>query len=397
MKSCLVKLCRIATSRTLVVWLIVAILGIALLGNIISQTPLPPGGTYSGVYPSLVIKIISFLKLNDIYSSYPFYIIIILLVFNLLYCMSGRVRFLFEDSAESGRFFSRTGLGLMGSLLFHLSIVVVIAGVVYDVSTRMKGKLIITQGQEVTESHDSYIHVDEAPLFLEKHSFFKMILKDVSIEFKNGVVVDMMAKMGIVDRNISRDYAVRVNQPLQYRSTMLVMQKYGFAPLVTLVNPEGTKDVDVYLSLAPRETRGSVEDFFKVPGTDMVLTIRLYPDAEIKDNIMIRTLTPELRAPKLVVQFDRHIDGGKIKERLFKGIINPGETVEFKGYKLRVGDIRYWVQFDVTREPGKKIVYTGFWMGVAGISLRLFLIFFQPIKDEENEVCEKIEKEKVVL
>lgn len=400
MKSFFVKFNKLASSSRLAVCLIGALLCIALVGSFIPQTSeLFQNAHHSGGYAPIVLKTISLLKLNSVFSSWPFFIAIALLFINISFCMGKRVKAVFEDSAAAGRFFTRAGLPLTGSMLFHLGLLIVLTGALYDHSTRMKGALFITQGQEIEEKHGSYVSVEEAPFFLENHSNIKMALKDVSFEYIKGVMVEMKAGLGITDGAFSKDYTLRVNEPLKHGDIMVIMQKFGFAPLVTLTGKDGKTLVNTYLSLAPAGD-GAVEDEFELPGTDLILAIKLYPDPEVKDG-KIRSRTMELRAPQIRIQMDKRIKpGGRIKQALYRGFMKPGETRQFKGYRLSAGDIRYWIQFDVEKEPGKKIVYAGYWIGLAGITLRLLLIFLRPIEDggdaAGNEVAAEAEKEKAV-
>lgn len=390
MKIILLNLSRFAESKRLTIWLIVILIILTLVGNIVPQAPLPSADSPAAENFSLItLRIVDFLKLNNVFYAYPFFMVLTLLFFNLTFCMFGRGKAVFEDSVTAGRFFrTSAGLKFIGSIIFHISLLLIMTGALYDAATRMRGGLVITQGQMVDESHESYVGIDEAPFFLENHSFFKIELKDVDFKFDKGVMLDSNAVLGITDGDFSGDFVIKVNQPLLYKGTMFVMQQYGFAPLLKLTDAEGKQVVNAYLNLAAPEMGGTVEDSFHLPQTDMELTIKLFPDAEIEDG-MIRTLSQELHAPKLIVQLDRLIEDGKIKELLHKGAIEPGENVTFQGYTLHIGDIRYWVQFDVLKEPGKKIVYTGFWLGLAGLSVRLFLIFMKPVND--NELVEKNE------
>lgn len=374
---------KFATSRRLAVWLIGILLGITLLGAIIPQDSMPAPPISGGHHP--VANVFRFLKLNDVFNSYPFFGLLVLLLLNLSFCMSRRVKSIFEDSEVAGRFFSKAGLPLTGSLIFHLSMIIVVSGAVYDMCTKMRGGLIVTEGQEVVENHMSYVHVDEAPLFLENHSFFKLKLKSFDIKFERGIITDTRAIVELADEDFSREYDVRVNKPLRYQGSMLVLQQYGFSPLVTITGPDGQKIVEGYLNLASSDKGIIVEDSLEVPGTDLILKIKLFPDAVMYKG-QIRTKSQELKAPKFVVQFDKQLKKSSgLKYRMYKGVVEPGQSVKFKGYRLSIGDIRHWVQFDVTREPGKKIVYAGYWIGLAGISLRLLLIFMKPVEDKEGD------------
>lgn len=395
MKIILMNFTRFAKSKRLALWLIGILIGFNLIGNFIPQAPLPPPDSpHAQSVSPLLFWFIDAFKLNNIFYSFPFFIVVAMLFINLVFCMAGRMRIIFEDSETTGRFFKTSpGLQFIGSIVFHVSLALIMTGSLYDAATRMRGGLVITQGQVVKESHNSYVDVDEAPFFLENHSFFKIQLKDVDFKFDKGVMLDSKAVLRISDGDFDKDFTIRVNQPLQYMETMFVMQQYGFAPLIKITGPDGKQIVNVYLNLAAPEMGEAVEDSFELPNTDFELTIKLFPDAEVKDG-MIRTLSQDLRAPVIIAQLDRLVEDGKIKELLHKGPVRPGETVEFQGYTLSIGDIRYWVQFDVTKEPGKKVVYIGFWLGLAGLSLRLFITFLKPVADDESD--ETNENEKVV-
>lgn len=395
MRSFFLKFNKLAASKELAVWLIISVAGVAILGNIIPQTgAMPPGADAVGGSGSLFESIVKLLKLNDIYVSYPFLAIIILLFVNLSFCMAKRLKLVFDDTQAAERIFSIAGLPLIGSLIFHVSMMMIMVAGVYDISSRMRGGMVITEGQQVQESHESYIYVDEAPFFLENHSFFNIALKDVHMNIEKGYILDTVAVLNISDGDFSRDYDVRINHPAQYKNTMFVMQLYGFAPLIRMKDPDGNQVMNVFLNLATPDEGDVVEDSFKLPGTDLEMSIKLYPDAEEKGG-RLTNLSSELKNPVFVVQLDKKIEEGKIKQQLYKGIMKPGETAGFEGYELNIGDdIRYWFQFDVTKEPGKKIIYAGFWLGLAGISIRLFPTFLRPIKDDEE--AEDTENEKVV-
>ena len=56
-------------------------------------------------------------------------------------------------------------------------------------------------------------------------------------------------------------------------------------------------------------------------------------------------------------------------------MVRPGQVVEFGNFKLKISDIKYWVEFLIVREYGKYPLTVGFIFAAVGLVMRL--IFYQ--------------------
>ena len=104
----------------------------------------------------------------------------------------------------------------------------------------------------------------------------------------------------------------------------------------------------VRVAAARHEGEEVHSDFLELPGQ---LTLRL----EIHE--------PESPAPL------RWVSAARTDSVLFEGYVAEGDTVQAGDLRLAVPRMRRWTFVEVRRNPGLMLVFTGFWVALAGLTL----------------------------
>ena len=116
------------------------------------------------------------LHLDRIYYSWYFQATLALLAVNLT---AGNVRqFRQVHRSRQGLLRARH----LGSMVFHFSLLVVIAGVLLNGATRFSGRLVLTEGQEVPDAPGAYEHVAAGPLAAGADHRFSLKLEAINLE-----------------------------------------------------------------------------------------------------------------------------------------------------------------------------------------------------------------------
>lgn len=258
--------------------------------------------------------------------------------------------------AEKGRF------GVWGSLLFHFSFLIILVGVLVSLGTRVKGRMAITEGQTFTERARDYLVLKRGLLSTYKHSGFQVKLEEFRVETK-GKATEYFSDVTVKEdgRTITQK-TIGSNNPLVYKGLTFLPDIHGFSPLLVLKDKNGTSLLEAYIIFTTHFSKGKVkyEDFINVPGSDIVIEGKIYPDA-IKNGQSLRSKSGIPRNPAI----DLIVYEGE--QRIFTGPAMLGQTVDFDGFSLTFADLRYWSSFWVIKDEGVPIIFVGCWLGIIGL------------------------------
>jgi cytochrome c biogenesis protein len=407
-------------SRTLALILLSVVTGAVVLASVIPQRAAFAPADYEvwrGVHP-LLAWVSETLLINQVYSTWWFLVAVSLLLLNTLACSVSRIgqqlgrasrRWTPLDEGELTRFknwaarhspwgvqkvlpaagetlrrrdfgvashsagyqanlFAEKGkISEWGSIVFHLSFLVILLGLIYSGVTRHVGLMIIAEGQTVTDQSQDYLKLGRRPLLGAEHGGFQVRLERFEPTYYQGRTgVDYAAELTVLEggRPVKRQ-VVRVNEPLTYKGASFLLVRYGFAPRFVLTDAEGKEVFDGFVNLVVL-TEGA-EDFFDIPGTGLRVRVRLYPDMAVEEGQMrSRSLQPINPVAHLVVSDEART--------LFEGAVPLGDAAHWGEVSLSFSELRYWSQYHVAKDPGKGIIYGGFWLGVAGIAARYLFV-----------------------
>lgn len=335
--------------------LLALVAGVSVLGVLVGQGL--PADAYVARYGHAVGTFLVISGIADIFRTPYFGVLLELLALSIIVCSLGRIRRLFR-APERGLAASA------GSLLSHLSIVVILAGGLLSAVTgfRYAPPIYLAAGESLTVSEGGFtVRVDAA-----------------RTEFSgSGVVSEYVSDVTVLEGGRElRSERVEVNRPLVHRG--IGVYQYEMLPSATSVRevvigvlPSGAEG-----RTAPAEWRGPIGREIAVAGTDLSLKVLEFLGDFTYD---IENRTAALKSvrhanPAVLVQVTRA--GRVIGERwLFPALRgHPDDDIP---YRLALLDYapdfeNGLTRFEISRQPGTHLLYAGF----AALSLGLCLIFW---------------------
>ncbi len=268
--------------------------------------------------------------------------------------------------------FEKGFLGIWGSVVIHLGLIIVILGGFISTGFKMTGYMTLMEGEVRRDIGADYEVISEAPFFkiighrgygiglkqqqrvLNQEGKVDYIISDITLFKENDPIVEKPVERG---------------KPLVYQGMGLYEKNAGFVPLVTITDSGGK---EIYKGFLFMETTHAFSESiyqrkdFSVPGTSFVLNIRFYPDILIKDN-KISTRKSSLGNPGLEVTVTQN------GQKLAQGVIKRGEKVSFAGNSLSFDEVRHWTGLEIVYDPGAGILFAGFW--ITGLGLIWFYLW----------------------
>lgn len=148
-------------------------------------------------------------------------------------------RRLFRVSGPNGRPALAADKGLareLGSLLFHWSFFLLLVGIVWGKGTGFSGRAVIVEGQTWVEAHANYDgSIREGRFFGEDHSGARIRVNDFQVTYRaTGQPRDFVTRATIseADGSGTRDVEIRVNEPAEIDGVRYYQFGYGWAPVV---------------------------------------------------------------------------------------------------------------------------------------------------------------------
>ncbi|MFC2072907.1 cytochrome c biogenesis protein ResB [Chloroflexota bacterium] len=255
-----------------------------------------------------------------------------------------------RSGVESHLFGEKGKLGEWGSIVFHLSFLVILLGILYSGVTRYVGSIVITEGQTVTEQHQEG---------------FQIRLDKFQATYHEGRTgTDYVAHLTVLDEGyVVKKEQVRVNQPLTYQGTTFLLERYGFSPRFVLRDAAGEELFNSFVNL--RMLPLDSEDSFTIPETEFVVWVKFYPDMIMDEGKMTTdSLLPNNPVMSLIVSSD--------EKTLFTGPLALDDSAKFENVSLSFVDLRYWTQYRVVKDAGQALIFSGFWLSVTGLVVRYF-------------------------
>jgi cytochrome c biogenesis protein len=148
-------------------------------------------------------------------------------------------RRLFRVNGPNGRPAIAADKGLareLGSLLFHWSFFLLLIGIVWGKGTGFTGRAVIVEGQRWVEAHANYDGtLREGRFFGEDHSGAHVLVRDFQVTYRpTGQPEDFVTRATIsqADGSEARDVEIRVNEPAEFDGVRYYQFGYGWAPVV---------------------------------------------------------------------------------------------------------------------------------------------------------------------
>lgn len=300
-----------------------------------------------------------------IFGTLWFNCILVLLVINVACCFFGRI------------WRRRVTLISFGMILFHLSFVAILGGIVYNSLFYFRGNIRLTEG-EVLPSGDplSYDTIDKGMFFnfsrlqgntslVKMHAGYKVSGDDKRAAYEIAVGEGMAKKQGII----------YITHKLTHNGVDYFNDKEGYSVLLTLSDKLGQvlygghfplqsikqKDTSYQYATGYKDgdtVKQSAVAFPAPPEKPLGALQVLYHPSKLKERGGDVRLQLYALDEKGAPNYEKMIVDGKI---------TIGESLPVGENLLSAQEVRYWVGMTVRYEPGKPTVLSSLWVGLAGM------------------------------
>jgi hypothetical protein len=303
-----------------------------------------------------------------IFTTLWFNGLLILLVVNVACCFFGRI------------WRRRVTLVSFGMILFHVSFVAVFLGIVYNSLFFFRGVIRLTEG-EVLKSDDpqSYDVFETGRFFtfsrirgetslIKMHRDYKVQGDDKRAAYEIAVGEGTNRKQGIVyiTHKLTHNGFDYFNDREGYSLLLVLADRQGRELYGAHIPLQSIKQGEAYLYSTGHQADGKVIKSpiqFPAPTEIMLFGLQVeYIPSKLKDR--------DGEARFMIYPLD--LKGNPLLEKpLAEGKRAIGQPFTIGEYILTAKEVRYWVGMTVRHEPGKPIVLTSLWVGLAGMIITL--------------------------
>lgn len=294
--------------------------------------------------------VIENLGLNRLYYTPTFFVVVALLGLSLLWGNVKRFRLVYQSKSRLFR------LRYLGSIIFHLSLLVIIASIILNFLYKYEGVMALTEGQQATDRPSEYFREFIGPLYKGEYENFALKLDTLRR------MPDTTDPGGVAAITLSptsgelRTGRISVNHPYEWRDIEFhIGQEVGYSPEIHLMDQSDSTVFRAFMRVAivPEENRDVNRDFVFIPEQDLRLDVEVIASGEGGQ----------------IFQFP--ISAHREDELLYEGILTIDDTAEFAGLKLILPRIRNWCYIGVVKSPYLGLVFFGFWTALSGMALGL--------------------------
>ncbi len=274
-------------------------------------------------------------------------------------------RWRLEEINKNGavRYSGRKGsYGFWGSVVFHLSLLILLLGIIASSIGRFDAEMILAEGQTTAFAEEAMLRVNRKSLLSPSLSGTSITLRKFTADFEEDKYpVDYAAYLLLGATAVAREELVRVNHPLTVGRHQVFLHRYGFAPRFHVQDERGMVLLDSFINLII--SRPEQTDHFDLPHQGLRIETQLFPDYHLNGETAI-SRSPSPKNPVMRVRV--LADGTLIGEK----DLPVGQMADFGKYRLTFGELRYWAWFGVVHDPGYGFMIIGFIACVTGLALR---------------------------
>jgi hypothetical protein len=294
--------------------------------------------------------VVRILHLDRIFYSPLFIVSLGLLSLNLL---AGNIRRFRTVLKFEGTLYKARHLG---SIIFHLALLTVIAGVILHSLHRFDGAFGITEGQRVLDEERSYYWINKGALCKDPSGQFTLTLESLDREFpvKDATTEAAVIRVEPLAGGDAHEGLVRINNPVRWRGYEFHYGALtGFSPEVLVMAPDGEVLFRRFVRLKVRKSEGELVHADYVELSNLGLKVEVHVDQGV--------LTGDPPRRRVLVS--------RADSTLYSGEIAAGDTVIAGDFRVAVPRVRNWCYLHAVRNPWLWLVFSGFWAALAGLTI----------------------------
>jgi len=366
---------------------------LAIVGTLVPQLPQNPTGVMGYVLRHPVTAPwFARLGLFDIFSSWPFIIVAVLMYTSIGASMFIRVPAAWRRAVDPAQR-NRGLFAEVASIIFHGSFFILLVGVLFGKAAGFLGNVAIVEGDSFTEARANYDNLSEG-ILATQHADFQVTVDKFSASYwPSGAPRDFTSRVRIFDGGrLVESKSIQVNHYLDYRGVKIYQAGFGWAPTLKIETPDGrvVEDSPTIFVGDPQFANGVIKAPSAGPGNQQLGATAIFmPDPQIQDQ-SISPGTPQLRNPILLIRLfrgDLHLDRPQNVFALdtsnmdlrWRGALQVGESVVTPdGYRLTFTGLKQYTDLTLNKDPGIPIVLAAFVIGLSALVLSLYLPLMGP-------------------
>lgn len=309
-----------------------------------------------------------------------------------------------DEGAEAGSVAAERGyLREAGNLLFHLSILVVMAGVAAGNLFGYQGGVIVTVGNGFSNNLTQYDDFVPGSLYrTEWMEPFAFDVTDFDIDWLTkgagaGQARNFVSHLAYTEEpgGEEKEYDLRVNHPLTIGSTDIFLIGHGYAPVITITDSEGEVAYSGPTIFLPTDMNFRSFGVVKAPdaATPIALEGDLYPTYAFADGpysqfgqlvnplVSMEVYTGDMGLDDGVSQSVYVLDKSRMEKvtaedgGLFRLDMRPGDTVELPDGlgSVTFEGIERWNKIQISQTPGKFVALGGVVLALLGLIGSLYV------------------------
>ncbi|MBT0652045.1 cytochrome c biogenesis protein ResB [Geomobilimonas luticola] len=242
------------------------------------------------------------------------------------------------------------------SLMFYLSIFLLLLGVVLTVYARFTGIVELAEGEVFKGEIAQYVSRSVPPKIgeLPQSAFLvEQILPTIAGQIATDVAVTLQDDFG-------KHHTLRTNQPyVAADGTSFMYSDFGVAPLMVIYDPTGREVDGAYVKLKVLQGK---QDHFSLAGYQFDVTF--FPDHVVKEG-KDSSISQEFHNPVFRIQVFRY------NRQVANGLVRPGGVLPFDSHLLVMQEMPLWVTLSVVKGRGMPFLYAGFAIAIVALTFRL--------------------------
>lgn len=264
--------------------------------------------------------------------------------------------------------------GVLGSLLFHMGILLVLVAVLLSATASFRASVKLTEGQSFDARVDAYGTQKAGRWYTAPREplTFRLVRVDPDYEVNGARTVASIVQPtlgGTVSRFLA-EAPVYINNGLEHAGVTIHQgRESGYAPMVVVENAMGKRLLEGYTRLATMAgpERESYLDYVYFKDRQASLKLELLPDAAYRNGVYVAR-SGALKKPVLHAVL---LENGN---PVFDQFVPVTRDVSAGGYTVYFGGVRRWSQIDVSDAPGVPVLIAATLLGSLGLALRLLRV-----------------------
>ena len=268
---------------------------------------------------------------------------------------------------------------IWGPYLTHLSILVIFAGAIYGGKTGSMGSVNIYEGNRVSQ----YVSENTEKVL---PFGFEVGLKTFKVEYDNGMNPTAFKSDLQIYKNGKQvaQKVIDVNHPLSYKGFTLFQSSYGlFAAVeVNVTAPDGTSVLIPY-SVESQHTENGLEYVitddplkqFKLGGKVLTLYVHNVAPNYVGGEQVNAGMLPKNPGVQVMINDNFSPEHKNLKDWRSLGWLTTSTSADYKGFTVTLGRAVNFTGLSVSRNPGLPVIYLGFTLMILGVFASFYLSF----------------------